>query len=137
VLRRLVVIFTVLAILIQAVGVGLCSTCVVYLDPHTHCDREHAHGVADPHHGPGDLLDPFHDHDEETPDHVHVCKPDPTQSQPRSNGLDLQKLVAVFVAIVVSPVYELRAASETPRWRPHDRWSAGPPRSIRTTRLLI
>jgi hypothetical protein len=137
VLRHVAVILTVLAVLLQGAGAAFRPTNVVYLEPHAHDDGEHDHGLADPHHAPGDLTDPFHEHEEETPDHVHVSKPDTTPSQPRSSGLEVQKLVVVFVAIMLSPEYDLRPSSEGPRWRPPDRWSVGPPPSIRTTRLLI
>jgi hypothetical protein len=132
---------TVLAVLLQGAAAAFLPTYVIYSEAHA---ESHAHEDcgrclwgADPHHAPGDLTDPFHEHEEGTPEHEHVSKPDTTPSQPRSSGLEVQKPLVGLVPIMLWPEHGLGPCVEGPRWRPFDRLSVGPPPSIRTTRLLI
>lgn len=141
--RTIAVIASTLAILaVMAQGAGLAPhpTIVTHVDSRgAGAERFHWHGFgrSHAHHGCNHSGLPVPSQDDEVPDHVHRCTTAIVSAAPRTLDGASAPFVLTAAAFAVIAVAEFAAPSLSVTVRSHGRWCAGPPPSIRTTRLLV
>jgi hypothetical protein len=152
-MRQLFFILLAMGILVQALGAGR-HTAAVYLHDHVpsaHTEHPYSHSHARPqrqclhpknqtgdldvHHSTLDVWNHAHDHAPGTPEHIHLCCSKPPIAQPRTTTQGVRLFPVLPAVAPGSPVQTIaRIAVVFPR---PGGCGTGPPRSIRTTRLLI